>query len=164
MMRSPLRRPRAAQLAIGAGALTALALLTVPAATAGPASTNAAARAGGQAALAATQQAGAGLSAATRQRLASIGGKVNSLIGKMTPAEKFGQLEMSGPTGPNGTPGQTLLDEVRAGTVGSVLDLVGVSNINQVQQAALQSRLHIPVIFGLDVIHGYKTIFPVPLA
>ncbi len=36
--------------------------------------------------------------------------------------------------------------------------------INQVQRAALQSRLHIPVIFGLDVIHGYKTIFPVPLA
>ena len=162
-MRSPLRRPRAAQLAIGAGALTALALLTIPAATAGPTSTNAAARAGGQAALAATQQADAGLSAATRQRLASIGSKVDSLIGKMTLAEKFGQLEMSGPTGTNGTPGQTLLDEVRAGTVGSVLDLVGVSNINQVQQAALQSRLHIPVIFGLDVIHGYKTIFPVPL-
>jgi beta-glucosidase len=163
MMRSPLRRPRAAQLAIGAGALTALALLTIPAATAGPTSTNAAARAGGQAALAATQQADAGLSAATRQRLASIGSKVDSLIGKMTLAEKFGQLEMSGPTGTNGTPGQTLLDEVRAGTVGSVLDLVGVSNINQVQQAALQSRLHIPVIFSLDVIHGYKTIFPVPL-
>jgi beta-glucosidase len=81
----------------------------------------------------------------------------------MTLAEKFGQLEMSGPTGPNGTPGTTLLNEVRSGEVGSVLDLVGVSNINQVQQAALQSRLHIPVIFGLDVIHGYKTIFPVPL-
>ncbi len=59
--------------------------------------------------------------------------------------------------------GQTLLDEVRQGQVGSVLDLVGVDNINQVQQAALQSRLHIPVIFSLDVIHGYKTIFPVPI-
>ena len=44
-----------------------------------------------------------------------------------------------------------------------MLDLVGVNNINQVQQSALQSRLHIPVIFGLDVIHGYKTIFPVPI-
>jgi beta-glucosidase len=53
---------------------------------------------------------------------------------------------------------------VRNGQVGSVLDLVGVANINQVQQAALQSRLHIPVIFSLDVIHGYKTIFPVPIA
>ncbi len=101
---------------------------------------------------------------AAQQRLAAIAGKVDALIGKMTLAEKFGQLEMSGPTGPNGTPGQTLLDEVRNGQVGSVLDLVGVANINQVQQAALQSRLHIPVIFSLDVIHGYKTIFPVPIA
>jgi beta-glucosidase len=99
-----------------------------------------------------------------QQRLTSISGKVDALIGQMTLAEKFGQLEMSGPTGPNGTPGQTLLDEVRAGQVGSVLDLVGVANINQVQQAALQSRLHVPVIFSLDVIHGYKTIFPVPIA
>jgi beta-glucosidase len=109
------------------------------------------------------QLSGTGLSPATRQRLASIASQVDSLIGKMTLAEKIGQLEMSGPTGDNGAPGQTLLDEVRSGEVGSVLDLVGVSNINQVQQAALQSRLHIPVVFGLDVIHGYKTIFPVPL-
>ena len=97
-------------------------------------------------------------------RLASISGKVDALIRRMTLAEKFGQLEMSGPTGTNGAPGQTLLDEVRQGQVGSVLDLVGVANINQVQRAALQSRLHIPVIFALDVIHGYKTIFPVPIA
>jgi beta-glucosidase len=99
-----------------------------------------------------------------QQRLAAVSGQVDSLIGRMTLAEKLGQLEMSGPTGANGTPGQTLLDEVRSGQVGSVLDLTGVANINQVQQAALQSRLHIPVIFGLDVIHGYKTIFPVPIA
>jgi beta-glucosidase len=99
----------------------------------------------------------------TGQQLKAIASNVNGLIGRMTLAEKFGQLEMSGPTGPNGTPGATLLDEVRQGTVGSVLDLVGVNNINQVQQAAMQSRLHIPVIFSLDVIHGYKTLFPVPL-
>jgi len=99
-----------------------------------------------------------------QQRLSAISGKVNALIGQMTLAEKIGQLEMSGPTGPNGTPGQTLLDELRSGEVGSVLDLVGVDNINQAQQAALQSRLHIPAIFSLDVIHGYKTLFPVPLA
>jgi beta-glucosidase len=98
-----------------------------------------------------------------QSRLDAINAKVNALIGQMTVQEKFGQLEMSGPTGPNGTPGQTLLDEVRNGQVGSVLDLVGVDNINQVQQAALQSRLHIPVIFSLDVIHGYKTMFPVPI-
>jgi beta-glucosidase len=101
---------------------------------------------------------------AVQQRLAAISAKVDGLIGRMTLAEKFGQLEMSGPTGPNGTPGTTLLNEVRNGQVGSVLDLVGVSNINQVQKAAMQSRLRIPVIFSLDVIHGYKTIFPVPIA
>ncbi len=107
--------------------------------------------------------AGPAAGRAVSQQLATISAKVNSLIAKMTLAEKFGQLEMSGPTGPNGTPGQTLLNQVRSGQVGSVLDLVGVANINQVQRAALQSRLHIPVIFSLDVIHGYKTMFPVPL-
>jgi beta-glucosidase len=105
-----------------------------------------------------------GAASATQQRLASISGKVTALIKRMTLAEKFGQLEMSGPTGTNGAPGQTLLNEVRKGQVGSVLDLVGVKNINKVQRAALKSRLHIPVIFSLDVIHGYKTIFPVPIA
>jgi beta-glucosidase len=101
---------------------------------------------------------------ATQQRLGLISAKVDGLIHRMTLAEKFGQLEMSGPTGANGTPGKTLLNEVRNGQVGSVLDLVGVDNINKVQQAALKSRLRIPVIFALDVIHGYKTIFPVPIA
>ena len=93
----------------------------------------------------------------------SINSKVNALLGRMTVAEKFGQLEMAGPDGPNGTPGD-LLTEAKNGQIGSVLDLVGVNNINQVQQQALDSRLGIPLIFGLDVIHGYKTIFPVPLA
>ncbi|HEY2640777.1 MAG TPA: glycoside hydrolase family 3 N-terminal domain-containing protein, partial [Streptosporangiaceae bacterium] len=163
MMRSPLRRPGAAQIVSGAtvvGVVAALAVVT--AAGAGPASGKAAGP-GRQAVLAAAQRPGTTVSGATRRQLTSIASQVDSLIGRMTLAEKIGQLEMSGPTGPNGTPGQTLLDEVRSGEVGSVLDLVGVANINQVQQAALQSRLHIPVIFGLDVIHGYKTIFPVPL-
>jgi beta-glucosidase len=153
MMRSLLRRPSAAQLVSGATVLAVVTALAVVG-TAGS---------GRQAVLASAQRPATTTSATTRQKLASIASQVDSLIGKMTLAEKVGQLEMSGPTGPNGTPGQTLLDEVRSGEVGSVLDLVGVDNINQVQQAALQSRLHIPVIFGLDVIHGYKTIFPVPL-
>src|SRR5690349_21265965 len=162
-MRSLLGRPGVAHVMVGTAALaTAITLTVVPAASAGSGASLAAA--GRLTALAsARQQPGGSLPAATRQRLASIAGKVSSLISKMTLAEKFGQLEMSGPTGTNGTPGQTLLDEVRSGQVGSVLDLVGVDNINQVQRAALQSRLHIPVIFSLDVIHGYKTIFPVPL-
>jgi beta-glucosidase len=163
MTRSPLRRLRAAQVGTGIAALAVAALFTVPAATTGQAGTKTANSSANRTDLASAQLSGTGLSAATMARLASINSKVSSLIGKMTLAEKIGQLEMSGPTGANGTPGQTLLDEVRSGEVGSVLDLVGVGNINQVQQAALQSRLHIPVIFGLDVIHGYKTIFPVPL-
>ena len=98
-----------------------------------------------------------------RVRPQATAASVNSLLRRMTVAEKFGQLEMSGPTGDNGAPGATLLAEARAGQVGSVLDLVGYQNINQTQQAALQSRLHIPLIFSLDVIHGYKTMFPVPI-
>ena len=93
-----------------------------------------------------------------------INAKVDALISRMTVGEKFGQLEMSGPTGPGGTPGDLLLREAREGLVGSVLDMVGVANINRLQQAALQSRLHIPIIASLDVIHGYKTMFPVPIA
>ena len=148
-MRKSLRRFTSTRVVFGVGAPVAVAMLlvTVPAAGVRP----------GQLASGAARSS-------VQQRLVVISGKVDTLIGQMTLAEKFGQLEMSGPTGPNGTPGQTLLDEVRAGQVGSVLDLVGVANINQVQQAALQSRLHVPVIFSLDVIHGYKTIFPVPIA
>jgi beta-glucosidase len=85
---------------------------------------------------------------------------VNGLLGKMTVAEKFGQLEMAGP----GTPtGSDLIPLAKSGQIGSVLDLTGVDNINAVQKAALQSRLHIPLIFSLDVIHGYKTMYPISL-
>jgi beta-glucosidase len=93
----------------------------------------------------------------------SIDQKVDALLGKMTLAEKLGQLEMAGPDGANGTPGPLLLQGAQSGLIGSVLDLVGVDNINTAQQAAMHSRLHIPLIFSLDVIHGYQTIFPVPL-
>ena len=93
---------------------------------------------------------------------AQINSNVNSLLSRMTVAEKFGQLEMAGPNGANGTPGD-LTTLAKNGQIGSVLDLVHVDQINQVQQAALQSRLHIPLIFGLDVIHGYRTMFPVPI-
>jgi beta-glucosidase len=90
-----------------------------------------------------------------------INANVSSLISKMTVAEKFGQLEMAGPT----TPLSTLEQQACDGEVGSVLDLTGVANINAVQQATLAKGCHprIPLIFSLDVIHGYKTMFPVPL-
>ena len=132
----------------GAG-LAAVFIVTVALLTSGSTTPSSAARTIRASALTANQQ--------------SISAKVNALLGRMTVAEKFGQLEMAGPDGPNGTPGD-LLTEAKNGQIGSVLDLVGVNNINQVQQQALDSRLGIPLIFGLDVIHGYKTMFPVPLA
>ncbi|HEX3614946.1 MAG TPA: beta-glucosidase BglX [Solirubrobacteraceae bacterium] len=93
---------------------------------------------------------------------AQINAKVNRLLGEMTVAEKFGQLEQAGPSTATGS---DLIPLAEKGQIGSVLDLTGVANINAVQQAAVDnSRLHIPLIFGLDVIHGYRTMFPVPLA
>jgi beta-glucosidase len=142
-------RPRHRTALLGVGAIVPVALLAlmVPGAATGsrPAAV--------PAATATSQQ----------QREQAIEAKVDALLAKMTLQEKLGQLEMAGPSGPNGTPGTQLLQNVRNGLVGSVLDLVGIGNINQVQRAALQSRLHIPLIFSLDVIHGYRTIFPVPL-
>jgi beta-glucosidase len=91
---------------------------------------------------------------------AQINANVNRLIGQMTTAEKFGQLEMAGPSTPDGS---DLAALAKKGQIGTVLDLTGVDHINTVQAAALSSRLHIPLLFGLDVIHGYKTMFPVPL-
>jgi beta-glucosidase len=82
-------------------------------------------------------------------------------LSRLTVQEKFGQLTMAGPT----TPLTTLEQQACDGEVGSVLDLTGVANINAVQQATLAPGCHprIPLIFALDVIHGYKTMFPVPL-
>jgi beta-glucosidase len=88
---------------------------------------------------------------------------VNGLISKMTVDEKFGQLEMSGPQAADGSAGPSLIADAKAGLVGSILDMVGVDNINTLQKAALSSRLHIPLIFSLDVIHGYKTMYPISL-
>jgi beta-glucosidase len=92
---------------------------------------------------------------------AQINANVDRLLGRMTAAQKFGQLEMAGPSTPTGS---DLIPLAEKGKIGSVLDLTGVGNINAVQAAAVKhSPQHIPLIFGLDVIHGYRTMFPVPL-
>ena len=100
--------------------------------------------------------------AATPAQQQAINAKVNALLGQLTVAEKFGQLEMAGPSTPTGS---DLIPLAQQGKIGSVLDLTGVANINAVQNAAVSSAAnhHIPLIFGLDVIHGYRTMFPVPL-
>jgi beta-glucosidase len=147
----------------GAAALIAAAVIILSGALASAPAARTVSRQA-RAASSQTTQSTAGQSGTTGLTRAQINTDVDSLISKMTVAEKIGQLEMSGPQGPNGTPGTTLLNEAKAGQVGSVLDMVGVNNINQLQKAALQSRLQIPIIASLDVIHGYKTMFPVPLA
>jgi beta-glucosidase len=88
--------------------------------------------------------------------------KVNALLSKMTLEEKIGQLtQLPGAF----FPGAAKPDErVRKGEGGSILWLTDPAAINRIQRVAVEeSRLHIPILFGLDVIHGFRTIFPVPL-
>jgi beta-glucosidase len=90
--------------------------------------------------------------------------KVNALLRQMTLEEKIGQLTQL--PGVAFIPGSVRPDErIRKGEGGSVLWLSDPAAINRLQHVAVeQSRLHIPLLFGLDVIHGFRTIFPVPLA
>jgi beta-glucosidase len=85
--------------------------------------------------------------------------RVDALLQQMTIEEKAGQLTQMVGNSP-----QTL-DMVKQGKVGSLLGVLGAKNNNDAQRVAVeQSRLKIPLILGYDVIHGYRTIFPVPLA
>lgn len=96
-----------------------------------------------------------------------ISKKVDSVLKLMTLEEKTGQLnQYSGRevTGPVNDKNNNMLNDIRQGKVGSVLNVRGVKDTREIQAVALQSRLKIPLLFSLDVIHGYKTIFPVPLA
>ncbi|WP_395399790.1 glycoside hydrolase family 3 N-terminal domain-containing protein [Pseudoduganella sp. UC29_106] len=97
---------------------------------------------------------------------AQIERKVAALLKQMTLAEKVGQLhQLSGRqfTGPTSSDYADKLADIRAGRVGSMLNVKGVADTREIQALALQSRLKIPLLFGLDVIHGYQTVFPVPL-
>jgi len=89
--------------------------------------------------------------------------RVNALISQMTLAEKLGQLQQLDGEG-NGDYRPEHLDLARRGLLGSTLNVRGAARTNQLQRAAMDSRLKIPLLFGFDVIHGYRTIFPVPLA
>jgi beta-glucosidase len=94
--------------------------------------------------------------------------RVDSLLQQMTLTEKLGQLNQIAGEG-SGVPGQRTtsaqLDLVRRGNVGSFLNVVGAAETRRIQRVAVEeSRLHIPLLFGLDVIHGYRTTFPIPLA
>ena len=96
-----------------------------------------------------------------------IESRIEQLLKQMTLDERVGQLvqySAGAPTGP-GT-GRTDYKELAAkGLLGSIINLTGAADTNALQKLAVeQSRLHIPLIFGLDIIHGYRTTFPVPLA
>lgn len=88
--------------------------------------------------------------------------EINSLISKMTLAEKLGQLQMLDGEA-NGKFRPEHLELARKGLLGSTLNVRGAAMTNELQKAALESRLKIPILLGFDVIHGYRTIFPVPL-
>jgi len=95
--------------------------------------------------------------------------KVNDLLARMTLGEKVGQLnQLSGSvdllTGPK-SHHKNFIEDIKRGRVGSVLNAAGAANVRWLQQMAVDcTRLHIPLIFGRDVIHGFRTTFPVPLA
>jgi beta-glucosidase len=96
--------------------------------------------------------------------------KVDALLLEMTLEEKIGQLNQYSsafdPTGPAPTEGGAadIYKQIKSGQVGSLLNVLGADATRKAQQLAVEnSRLKIPLIFGYDVIHGYKTIFPVPL-
>ena len=90
--------------------------------------------------------------------------RVNALLAQMTLEEKLGQLQQLDGEG-NGNFRPEHLELIRKGLLGSTLNVRGAQRTNQVQRVAMnESRLKIPVLFGFDVIHGYHTIFPIPLA
>lgn len=97
----------------------------------------------------------------------SIDKKVDSVLRLMTLDEKIGQLHQLSSdfaaTGPITKEGNQQ-DRVRQGKIGSYLNVTGAARTRSLQEIAMQSRLRIPLLFAQDVIHGYRTIFPVPLA
>lgn len=88
-----------------------------------------------------------------------IDGRVDKLLAQMTLEEKLGQLTQLVPDQPEFSPA------LAKGLVGSILNGGDAAQINEIQRAVMaNSRLHIPLLIGHDVIHGYRTIFPIPLA
>jgi len=100
-----------------------------------------------------------------------IDSKVDSVLSLMTLEEKIGQLNQyslgSEFTGPGNKKGQDSIryQQLISGQVGSVLNLLGAENTRKMQELVVENtRLGIPLLFAYDVIHGYKTMFPIPLA
>ena len=92
---------------------------------------------------------------------------IDGLMAKMTLQEKLGQLNLpvTGEIVTGEAKSSDVAEKIRRGEVGGLFNLKGVEKIKEVQRIAVeQSRLHIPLLFGMDVIHGYETVFPIPFA
>ena len=92
---------------------------------------------------------------------------INQLMSRMTLREKIGQLNLpvTGDIVTGEAKSSDLAGKISRGEVGGLFNLKGVDKIREVQKLAVEkSRLHIPLLFGMDVIHGYETVFPIPLA
>ena len=116
-------------------------------------------------------------STTTKERSSSLSSvehieqKVTRLLNQMTLEEKIGQMnqyngfwDLTGPAPSNGDAAKKY-EHLRKGYVGSMLNLRGVENVRKIQKIAVEeTRLGIPLIIGFDVIHGYETLSPIPLA
>ena len=107
------------------------------------------------------------ISSAAQHDNAKMNAFIKNLMSKMTLEEKIGQLNLLTPGGGIATGAVVNSDvesKIRAGKVGGMFGTIGVDNIRRVQELAVNnSRLKIPLLFGSDVIHGYKTTWPIPL-
>ena len=90
--------------------------------------------------------------------------RIDAMVARLSLEEKLGQLQQLGGDANSGRPREGQLDLVRQGRIGSFLQVHGAKNTNDVQRIAIEeSASRIPILFGFDVIHGYRTIFPAPL-
>ncbi len=88
--------------------------------------------------------------------------KIAQLVGQMTLLEKIGQMSQVHAEGPAAV--ADVGEAIRQGRIGSILNNVDVATVNELQRIAVEeSRLGIPLLFGRDVIHGFRTVFPIPL-
>ena len=107
------------------------------------------------------------LSAAVHAQDARMEAFIDNLMSKMTLREKIGQLNLpvTGEIVTGEAKSSDVAGKIIRGEVGGLFNLKGVDKIREVQKIAVEkSRLKIPLIFGMDVIHGYETVFPIPLA
>ncbi|HTB25718.1 MAG TPA: beta-glucosidase BglX, partial [Puia sp.] len=106
------------------------------------------------------------ISFSVRAQDAKMDAFITNLMSKMTTDEKIGQLNLVTPGGAvtGSVVSKDVDDKIRKGMVGGLFGITGPDKVRQAQDIAVKNtRLHIPLIFGLDVIHGHRTIFPIPL-